>query len=96
MAANGAAAGALTVTEALTTEPTTDGLRTIAVSTLPADVDQAARETVRSMYVARKRDGDVQSKSVGDLSITYRGTAATAEGLPVECIKRLGPWVRVA
>lgn len=97
VAANGVAAGALTVAETtLQTEPVDEGLRTVAVSTLPADVELSARETVRSMYTSRTRDSEVQSKSVGDLSVTYRDRGTTTEGLPVECLKRLGPWVRVA
>lgn len=41
-------------------------------STLPADLEDACLELVKASYKARSRPGDVQSESVGDVSVTYK------------------------
>src|SRR5262245_27337660 len=88
---------AVTVAETtLVTEGAGEGVRSLKVETLPADVELAARETARAMYLARKRDDVVASKTIGALSITYRDTPTTAEGVPTACLARLAPWRRMA
>jgi len=94
----------LTVQEAtLQNEVVGEGIRTMALATLPADVELATRETVRDLRLSRRRDASVGSKTVGDLSITYRdpralasGTGQYAGGLPMDAAMRLVPYVRAA
>jgi len=99
-----AAAQAITVVETtLATEAATEGLRFLRLCNLPADVELAAREAVRDVRLARRRDAAIASRTVGDLSISYRdpralvGPAAPMTGgLPVDAALRLSPYVRAA
>lgn len=47
-------------------------------STLPAEIEDATIELVKSAYLARKRGDDVKSESVGDVSVTYKDTGSRA------------------
>lgn len=71
------------------------GIRQMAVSTLPGDLEQACLETVKSWFYQRSRDSEVQSRSVGDLSVTYAtaSTTTTAGPLPFAALRLLQPWV---
>lgn len=94
-----ATASTLVVAETLTTEASTEGIKTFKFDNLPADIELAARETVKGIYLRRKVDDSVASKSIGDLSITYRqdsGSTLTASGVPVGVVARLAPYVRYA
>ena len=86
------------------------GSRSLRVSTLPADLEQACLETVKEFWHSRQRDPDVTSKRVGDLAISYgrssrlvsgageaggTGGAANIEALPFRAIGLLKPWQRV-
>jgi hypothetical protein len=63
--------------------------------TLPNDLEHAALECAKSLYLGRKRDGTVASKSVGDLSITYRLRTDTASNFPPESIGFLERYRRI-
>ena len=63
--------------------------------TLPNDLEHAALETAKSLYLGRKRDGTVASKSVGDLSITYRLRSDTVSAMPPESIGFLERYRRI-
>lgn len=96
-------ASVLTVAETLATEAESDVVKTIRVSTLPADIEEAVRLATRAWWTSRKRDhGAVVSRSVGDLSISYaspsaQGTATLAAlSLPTESAALLAPHVRAA
>jgi hypothetical protein len=54
-------------------------------TTLPPDIEEAAVMTAMQWYRREIRDGDVQSKKVGDLSITYgtaKDTSLEDHGIP--------------
>jgi hypothetical protein len=70
--------------------------RTMAVRTLPYDIERAVIETVKAWYFARTPQASVASKTVGDLSIHYRAPADSSEGLPSSAIGLLAPYRRFA
>lgn len=79
------------------TAPTTGAdLRTLAVRTLPEDLEQACIETVTSWYLARARDRTMTSQRIGDLSVTYAATAGDTTAIPWTAQRLLEPWCRVA
>lgn len=53
-----------------------------ADSTLPPDIEEAAIMTAMQWYRREKRDGDVTTKKVGDLSITYGDGDVEHYGVP--------------
>jgi hypothetical protein len=71
-------------------------LRTLAVRTLPEDLEQACVETVTAWYLARTRDRTMTSQRIGDLSVTYAGTAADTAAIPWTAQRLLAPWQRIA
>lgn len=89
-------ASTIVVSEALADEAANSDIRTIAVRTLPGDIEKATLETVKAWYVGRQRDPNVVSKSVGDLSITYAQPQNLPSTLPFPAVALLGPWVRLA
>ena len=90
-------ASTIVVSEALTDELTASAdIKTIAVRTLPGDIEQACLETVKAWYLGKGRDPGIVSRSVGDLSITYAQPQNLPQTLPFSAIGLLGPWVRMA
>lgn len=92
-------ASKIAVAEGLVTEATSTGSKTIAVRTLPEDIEEAVLVTVRDWYSAKGRDSQIASKTIGDLSITYRQQVGGEDGpraLPFDAQALLGPWVRSA
>jgi len=68
----------------------------VAVRSLPYDVEEACIETAKAWYLQSARDPAVASRSVGDLSVSYRAPSIDAgESLPIEALKRLRSWVRI-
>ena len=65
---------------------------------LPGDIAQALDETVKGWYLARTQDVNVESVSVGSLSMTFRDTAAAVGGasLPLSATKLLSRYRRLA
>jgi len=72
-----------------------------ATPTLPFDVERAAIEMVKDMWLVRGQTattGPIKSKRVGDLAITYGTVTAAAEGftrLPPRSLALLERWRRV-
>lgn len=64
--------------------------------TLPHDIEKAAIETVKAWYVARDRDPDVVSESVGDVSVDFRSDEQRRQALPGAALQLLTPYRRVA
>lgn len=66
-------------------------------NTLPRDIEHATIEQAKTMFLARKVPGNIQSKSVGDLSITYRQKQQALSGaLTDEAAGMLQRWLRFA
>jgi hypothetical protein len=63
-------------------------------SDMPGEIQRAARETVRDWFLTIKRTPDVQSKSVGDLSISYV-TGKDQRSIPARAMSRLEKWRRL-
>lgn len=77
----------------------TKGGTTSTGRTLPYDLEEAAIATAGAWYQARKQDPTIQSKSVGDLSITYRSAGpdpAAPSSVPPRAQALLAPWRRSA
>jgi len=49
---------------------------------LPADIEQAAVETVKARWQQKPRDSSVKSERIGDYAATYADPTANASGLP--------------
>lgn len=93
-------ASTIVVSETLATDAAEPNqARGIAVRTLPADVEEAAIQTVVAWYTARGRDPQVQSRTIGDLSVTYRDPAEiegeSSGALPYTAVSGLIRYVRV-
>ena len=82
------------VTTELTTEAADDDPRTLAVRTLPRSIERACIDLVRAGYAARDRDPTLVSKSIDDVSATYR-TGSDAASLIDARDPRLAPYVRL-
>jgi hypothetical protein len=67
-----------------------------ANTNMPPEVQRAARETVIDWFKSAGRAADVQSKSVGDLSITYVTGDAAKFFIPPRAMSRLQKWNRLA
>jgi hypothetical protein len=68
-------------------------MSTDSARTLPYDIEQAVIMTAGSLYHQAQRDPGVSSKSVGQLSVTYKLEGRrTAEALPVQAAALLGPY----
>jgi hypothetical protein len=65
-------------------------------SDMPPEVQRAARETVVYWFKSQARAADIQSKSVGDLSISYATGDAAKFDIPPRAMSRLQKWKRVA
>lgn len=94
-----ATADAVTVSEStLVTEAASAGLKTLTGATLPADIQQAAFETVKAWYLSRAKDDTVAARTVGDLSIRYREPTSPemAAAVPLTASLLLAPYVRMA
>jgi len=63
---------------------------------MPPEIQRAARETVIDWFKSAGRAADIQSKSVGDLSITYVTGDAAKFDIPPRAMSRLEKWKRVA
>lgn len=61
-------------------------------SDMPGEIKRSASETVIEIYRGNKRDPGVQSKTVGDLSITY---ANISDAIPARARSRLERWRRL-
>lgn len=83
--------GAALVTEAAGAE---DDPKTLAVRTLPYQVERAAVAIVKSQVFGRGRDPRVSAKSVGGLSISYAGQSAGQVALPLEALQLLSKFVQ--
>ncbi len=69
---------------------------TDADRTLPHDLEHAALEGAKSLYLGRARDGDIAAKTVGDLSVTYRRQGDKPAGsLPDESLSLLERYRRL-
>lgn len=67
---------------------------TVIVQTLPADVEKAAVEAVKSWYTSRGTDSNIVEKQVGPMRVRFNESGPTA--LPAACVGLLRPWVRMA
>lgn len=66
-------AATIVVSETLVDEAANaESQRTLACRTLPEDIEEACLDTVKDWYLARQRDPAVESRTLGDLSVTYR------------------------
>ena len=85
----------IVTTSSLTAEATSTG-RTVAVQTLPLDVEQAAIETAKSYYQQRKTDSAVVEKQMGMARLRYseQGGGAGDPGIPPRAAGLLRHWVR--
>ena len=63
--------------------------------TLPNDLEHAALECAKSLYLGRKRDGTIASRTVGDLSVTYRLRTDQVSALPPESLGFLERYRRI-
>ena len=63
--------------------------------TLPNDLEHAALECAKSLYLGRKRDGTIASRTVGDLSVTYRLRTDLVSALPPESLGFLERYRRI-
>jgi hypothetical protein len=60
-------------------------MSTGSTRTLPADIEHAAVEAAKSLFLGRRRDGAISSKSVGALSVTYGSApSGAAYAIPEE------------
>jgi hypothetical protein len=66
-----------------------------ANSDMPPEVQRSARETVIDWFKSAGRAADIQSKSVGDLSITYVTGDAAKFSIPPRALTRLQKWKRL-
>jgi hypothetical protein len=64
-------------------------------SDMPGTIQRSTRETVKDWYFSLKRASDVQSKSVGDFSISYV-TGEQVRSIPPRAMSRLQKWRRLA
>jgi hypothetical protein len=64
-------------------------------SDMPPEIQRAARETVVDWFKRLGRDSDIQSKSVGDLSISYATGDAAKLDIPPRAMSRLQKWRRL-
>jgi hypothetical protein len=64
-------------------------------SDMPGTIQRSTRETVKDWYFLLKRASDVQSKSVGDFSISYV-TGEQVRSIPPRAMSRLQKWRRLA
>jgi hypothetical protein len=63
-------------------------------SDMPGTIQRSTRETVKDWYFSLKRASDVQSKSVGDFSISYV-TGEQVRSIPPRAMSRLQKWRRL-
>jgi hypothetical protein len=63
-------------------------------SDMPGTIQRSTRETVKDWYFLLKRASDVQSKSVGDFSISYV-TGEQVRSIPPRAMSRLQKWRRL-
>lgn len=66
-----------------------------ADSDMPREIQRSARETVVDWFKRLGRASDIQSKSVGDLSITYASGDAANLDIPARAMSRLQKWRRL-
>ena len=64
-------------------------------SDMPGEIQRSATETVKEWFLTLKRAADVQSKSVGDLSITYVTGNGAKMAVPSRAMSRLEKWMRL-
>jgi len=64
-------------------------------SDMPAEIQRSATDTVKEWFLTLKRAADVQSKSVGDLSITYFTGNGAKMAVPPRAMSRLEKWRRL-
>lgn len=72
-----------------------DAQRDLLVRTLPDDVEQACIELARGTYYARTDDPNIQSQSIGSLSVSYRSGGSDSLQLVPGALTRLRRWRRV-
>lgn len=71
--------------------------KALKVSNLPADLEQAARETAKTWYLSRKDDPTIVEKQAGPMRLRYSEQQDMLQlGLPASVIGLLRPWVRAA
>lgn len=84
------------VSETLVTEAAGPAV-TMAVETLPTDIEQAAIELVGSLYLSRRTNSGLKSESIGDYSYTQFGAGESSlAGLPPVAAAMLQPYVRIS
>jgi hypothetical protein len=65
-------------------------------SDMPGEIRRSATETVIDWFKSLSRASDIQSKSVGDLSITYVTGNGAKMAIPPRAMSRLQKWLRLA
>jgi len=65
-------------------------------SDMPGEIRRSATETVIDWFKSLSRASDIQSKSVGDLSITYVTGNGAKMAIPPRAMSRLQKWRRLA
>ncbi len=80
-------------TTSLVAEASTDQPRTVVCRDLPRDLERACVETVKAWYLGAQHDPAVSSKRVGDLELSYSGTALGRD-LPANVTKILSAYRR--
>jgi hypothetical protein len=64
-------------------------------SDMPGEIQRSATDTMKDWFLTLKRAADVQSKSVGDLSITYVTGNGAKMAIPARAMSRLEKWRRL-
>jgi uncharacterized phiE125 gp8 family phage protein len=64
---------------------------------MPGDLVDATLQTARTWYLGRKNNAAIESKKVGDLSITYKTqeSGVNLGAIPEEALSLIEPYVRV-
>lgn len=69
----------------------------VKVSTLPADVQKAANECVKTWYLTRRDNPSIVEKQAGPHRLRFSEQEDVQRlGLPAVCVGLLRPWVRAA
>jgi len=66
----------------------------VTVTGLPFDLEKAALETTKTLYVGRATDSNIVEKSAGPMRLRY--SEGGNGSIPAICVGLLQPWVRAA